>query len=58
VISKPARQAIECKNLGKKIGIGKIDEFVGKLSHVGILRIPGHREHPFRFIVSTIPAPS
>jgi ABC-type transport system involved in multi-copper enzyme maturation permease subunit len=22
------------------------------------LRIPGHREHPFRFIVSTIPAPS
>jgi len=36
VISKPAQQAIECKNLGKKIGIGKIDEFVGKLSHVGI----------------------
>src|SRR5882724_820118 len=36
VVSKPARQAIECKNLGKKVGIGKIDEFVGKLSHVGI----------------------
>ena len=36
VISKPARQAIECKNLATKIGIGKIDEFVGKLSHVGI----------------------
>jgi tetratricopeptide (TPR) repeat protein len=36
VISKLARQAIECKNLGKKIGVGKIDEFVGKLTHVGI----------------------
>jgi tetratricopeptide (TPR) repeat protein len=36
VISKPARQAIECKNLGERIGIGKIDEFAGKLSHVGI----------------------
>lgn len=36
VVSKPAVQAIECKNLSKKVGIGKIDEFVGKLSHVGI----------------------
>ncbi len=24
----------------------------------GLVRIPAHREHPFRFIVSTIPAPS
>jgi tetratricopeptide (TPR) repeat protein len=36
VVSRPAKYAIECKNLGEKVDIEKIDAFVGKLSHVGI----------------------
>ena len=36
VVTRPSRRAIECKNLGKKVGVGKIHEFVGKLADVGI----------------------
>lgn len=36
VVSRPAKYAIECKNLGEKVDIEKIDAFVGKLAHVGI----------------------
>lgn len=36
VVTRPPQRAIECKNLGKKVGVGKIDEFVGKLADVGI----------------------
>jgi tetratricopeptide (TPR) repeat protein len=36
VVTRPPRRAIECKNLGKKVGVGKIHEFVGKLADVGI----------------------
>lgn len=36
VVSRPAKYAIECKNLGEKVDIDKIDAFFGKLSHVGI----------------------
>src|SRR6266498_28984 len=36
VVTRPPQRVIECKNLGKKVGVGKIDEFVGKLADVGI----------------------
>lgn len=36
VVSRPAKQAIECKNLKGKVGVEKIDAFVGKLLDVGI----------------------
>jgi tetratricopeptide (TPR) repeat protein len=36
VVTRPPQRAIECKNLGKKVGVGKIDEFIGKLADVGI----------------------
>lgn len=36
VVTRPRQRAIECKNLGKKVGVGKIDEFIGKLADVGI----------------------
>ncbi|MCB9419317.1 MAG: restriction endonuclease [Ardenticatenaceae bacterium] len=32
----PVRVAIECKNENKPTGVGKIDEFIGKLQDVGI----------------------
>lgn len=36
VVTRPRRKAIECKNLNEKVGVEKIDAFVGKLSDVGI----------------------
>jgi hypothetical protein len=36
VTGYPVRLAIECKNEGKAIGTGRIDEFIGKLQDVGI----------------------
>lgn len=36
VVTRPARRAIECKNLNEKVGVEKIDAFVGKLEDLGI----------------------
>lgn len=36
VVTRPARRAIECKNLSEKVGLEKINAFVGKLQDVGI----------------------
>lgn len=36
VVTRPSKKAIECKNLNEKVGIEKIDAFVGKLNDVGI----------------------
>lgn len=36
VVSRPAKKAIECKNLEEKVDVEKIDAFVGKLLDVGI----------------------
>lgn len=37
IVSRPSdRTAIECKNLGEKVDVEKIDAFVGKLLDVGI----------------------
>ena len=30
------RSVVECKNEGKRTGIGRLDEFIGKLGHLGI----------------------
>jgi tetratricopeptide (TPR) repeat protein len=36
VVTRPARRAIECKNLSEKVGLEKINAFVGKLQDVGV----------------------
>ena len=36
VLGRPMHVAFECKNYGERIGVGKIDEFAGRLEDVGI----------------------
>src|SRR5260370_30121264 len=36
VVTRPPKKVIECKNLNEKVGVEKIDAFVGKLSDVGV----------------------
>lgn len=36
ILGRPMHLAFECKNYGERIGVGKIDEFKGKLEDVGI----------------------